>query len=105
MRLTGYQVQLARDGQAALQMAEQQNPDVVLLDIGLPALDGYEVARTLRGRRETKDSLIIAITGFGQPSFRERSLESGIDVHLVKPVAFEELVRLINEHPKLAGRK
>lgn len=103
MRLTGYQVLIARDGQAALQMAEQQTPHVVLLDIGLPALHGYDVARGLRERPETKDALIIAITGFGLPSYRERSLECGIDLHLIKPVGFEELVRLIHEHPKLAG--
>jgi two-component system CheB/CheR fusion protein len=103
MRLAGYQVHVAYDGQTALQMAEQQRPHVVLLDIGLPVLHGYDVARRLRERPETKDTLIIAVTGYGLPADRERSLESGIDLHLIKPVGFEELVRLFRKHPKLAG--
>ena len=74
------------DGLQALRMAIEFRPDVVLLDIGMPGLDGYEVARRLRALKRERPLRIIAITGWGQEADRTRSREAGFDVHLVKPV-------------------
>jgi CheY-like chemotaxis protein len=76
----------AHDGPSALEQAAAFAPDVVLLDIGLPGFDGYEVARRLRELPELRKTLIVALTGFGQESDRERALHAGFDEHLVKPV-------------------
>jgi CheY-like chemotaxis protein len=105
VRLAGHYVQVAYSSQIGLLMAEKQTPDVVLLDIGLPKLNGYEVARRLRERPETKDALIVAVTGFGNESDREKAQEAGCDLHRLKPINAQELIRTINEHPKLSGSK
>ena len=81
-----HQVQLAFDGVSALEVADVFNPEVVLLDIGLPGIDGYEVARRLRTKDSMKDVLIVAISGYGQEDDRKRSQQVGFDYHLVKPV-------------------
>lgn len=86
-----HQVQLAFDGVAALEVADRFLPDVVLLDIGLPGIDGYEVARRLRERPALKDVLIVAISGYGQEDDRKRSRQVGVDHHLVKPVDLQLL--------------
>ena len=82
---TGHDVQLAYDGPTALQSALAYRPNVVLLDIGLPGLDGYEVARKIRGDATLKDIVLVAITGYGQATDIQRSSEVGFDYHLVKP--------------------
>ena len=92
----GHEVAVARDGPTALRAAEAK-PDVVLLDLGLPGISGYEVARQLRGLRWDARPLLIAITGYGEPSDRLHSYEVGIDLHLVKPVEVEELKEFL-EH-------
>jgi CheY-like chemotaxis protein len=69
---------------------------VVLLDIGLPDLDGYEVARRLRAAPETRDAVLIALTGYGQIEDRERSQAAGFNHHLLKPVNYEKLSALLN---------
>jgi len=74
------------DGLQALRMAVEFRPDVVLLDIGMPGLDGYEVARRLRALKRVKPLRIVAVTGWGLEADRARSREAGFDVHLVKPV-------------------
>jgi two-component system CheB/CheR fusion protein len=89
LRLDGHEVQVAHDGIEALGMAEAFRPDVILLDIGLPGIDGYEVARRLRAQTKFNDTQIIAMTGYGQPEDRRRSREAGIDHHLVKPVKID----------------
>jgi CheY-like chemotaxis protein len=68
---------------------------VILLDIGLPGLNGYEVARRLRSRLELRDVRLVALTGWGQAADRERSREAGFDMHLVKPVDPAELLRIL----------
>jgi two-component system CheB/CheR fusion protein len=84
LELRGHRVEIVYDGESGLEAAQRFGPEVVLLDIGLPCLDGYEVARRLR---ETDDDLlIVAITGYGQESARERAAEAGFDHHLLKPV-------------------
>jgi CheY-like chemotaxis protein len=101
IHLAGHEVDVAYSPHVALDVAEQQGPDVVLLDIGLPRLDGYEVARALRKRPQSKHALIVAVTGFGQESAREASAEAGFDLHLVKPIEVEQLIRTISDHPGL----
>ncbi len=85
-RLMGQEVRVAHDGPSALEVAEEFRPDLVLLDIGMPGMDGHEVARRLRGRPEFERTLLVALTGWGQEQDRKKSSESGIDCHLVKPV-------------------
>ncbi len=86
LRLLGHRTFTAHDGGEALEVAEEERPDVVLLDIGLPVLNGYDVARQIRQRPWGRDIQIIALTGWGQESDRQRSKESGFDHHLVKPI-------------------
>lgn len=89
-----HQVSVAHDGAAALDMSAA-DVDVIILDIGLPGMDGYTVARTLRGRTDTAKVMLIALTGYGQPDDVKKALEAGFDRHLVKPVDFDELLALI----------
>jgi signal transduction histidine kinase/ActR/RegA family two-component response regulator len=91
----GYQVRVVSDGEAALREHARQPSDVVLIDIGLPGMDGYELARRLRNRAGGRRPLLVAITGFGSPQDRERALQAGFDHHLVKPVQLEQLSRLL----------
>jgi PAS domain S-box-containing protein len=86
LRASGHEVQEAYSGKATLEAALEFQPHVVLLDIGLPEIDGYEVARRLRHDPQTMDVRLIALTGYGLEADRERSVEAGFDDHLVKPV-------------------
>ena len=95
LQMFGHEVQAAYSGQTALETAVEYQPDVVLLDIGLPDMDGYEVARRLRRQPQTKDVWLIAMTGYGQDSDRQRSEEAGFDHHLVKPVDSQKLQDLL----------
>ncbi len=87
----GHDVRSARDGAEALVIAMTFAPDIALLDIGLPVMDGYELARRLRAQLAPHDVRLIALTGYGQPDDRQRSREAGFDEHLVKPVMLEVL--------------
>lgn len=91
LRLQGHEVRLAHDGMTALKTAESFQPEVVLLDIGLPGMDGYEVAGRLRREVRLDRALLAALTGYGQEDDRRRSRAAGIDVHLVKPVDLDAL--------------
>jgi signal transduction histidine kinase/ActR/RegA family two-component response regulator len=95
LQLTGHATRTAHDGPAALELAKAFSPDVVLLDIGLPGLYGYEVARRLRDDPMTAGAMVIAVSGYGLDSDRERSREAGFDHHLTKPVDYEELRGLL----------
>jgi signal transduction histidine kinase/DNA-binding response OmpR family regulator len=97
LELAGHEVKAVGDGHDALASAPVFAPHVVLLDIGLPRLDGYEVARKLRALAETSSAFLIALTGYGQPADRGRALEAGFDHHLTKPADPDELLRLIQE--------
>ena len=95
LQMVGYKVHVAHDGPSGLELAARVQPDVVVLDIGLPGMDGYEVAQRLRRDPRTASGLIIALTGYGQESDRRRSRQAGFDHHLVKPVDIDELDRVI----------
>jgi DNA-binding response OmpR family regulator len=86
LRREGHEVDIAPDGLAALRSAQGQEPDVVLLDIGLPGMSGYDVARHLYQQKGEKRPLLIAVTGHGEEKDRQQSEDAGIDLHLVKPV-------------------
>jgi PAS domain S-box-containing protein len=96
----GHEVEIANDGPTGLIIAEKSQPDLILLDIGLPDMDGYEVARRLRKNPRTSSAVLAALTGYGQPSDRERTSAAGFDAHFVKPVDFEELQRFVSRTPK-----
>jgi CheY-like chemotaxis protein len=91
----GYQVRAAHDGPAALKAAVEGAPDIALLDIGLPVMDGYELASRLRQTEGGPSLKLIAITGYGQAADRERTRQSGFDAHLVKPVDLDTLADLL----------
>jgi PAS domain S-box-containing protein len=96
LRLGGHEVEVAHDGPSAIDRVAQNIPDIVLLDIGLPGMNGYEVAEKLRERFDRTNQLrIYAMTGYGQAQDRARSMESGVDGHLVKPVLPDELLRIV----------
>jgi PAS domain S-box-containing protein len=96
LRVLGQRVETAHDGIAAIDLAVRSAPDLVLLDIGLPGLDGYEVARRLRGRMGTKP-MLVAVTGYGQEEDRIRSREAGFDRHVVKPVDERVLAEIVHQ--------
>jgi PAS domain S-box-containing protein len=96
----GYQVHTANDGPAALDWLKAHAPAMILLDLGMPVVDGYEVARRIRQQPEFRDVLLIALTGWGQADDRRRSAEVGFDHHLVKPIDAGALDCLL-AHPKL----
>ncbi len=82
----GQHVRTAYDGREALDAASRERPDLVFLDIGLPKLDGYEVARLMRADPALKDTYIVALTAYGSPADKIRALEGGIDMHVTKPI-------------------
>jgi CheY-like chemotaxis protein len=104
LRREGHRVRTALDGPTALGEAAADPPDVVLLDLGLPGLDGWEVARRLRQQAGPKHPLTVALTGYGQEEDRRHSWESGIDLHLLKPADPEYLCRLLRRFRQVLGR-
>ena len=92
----GYIVEVAHDGPAALTLARESSPDIVLLDIGLPGMDGYEVARQLRKETTPPRPMIVALTGYGQEADRRKAREAGFDRHLVKPVDVSALQSVLS---------
>lgn len=97
LRSLGHDTRVAHDGLRALEIAREFRPEVILLDIGMPGMDGYEVARRLRAMSQGQTFRIVAITGWGQEAYRNRSREAGFDVHLVKPVDLGVLARVLDE--------
>jgi CheY-like chemotaxis protein len=95
LRMLGNEVMTAHDGLGAVMAAAEMAPDIIILDIGLPGIDGYEVARRIRAQ-ENKDraALLIALTGWGQEDDRQRAYEAGYDRHWVKPVSLEQLKKI-----------
>ncbi len=95
-RFYGQEVRVAHEGPSALEVADSFRPEVVLLDIGLPGMSGYDVAEGLRRLPDGPGMLIVALTGWGQEDDRRRSREAGFDHHLVKPVDPDAMMRLLD---------
>ena len=93
--VSGHAVGTAADGPSALRVFDEFRPDVVLCDLGLPGMNGYEVGRALRARPDGARIFLAALTGYSDASDRKRTAEAGFDLHLVKPVDPFELERLI----------
>ena len=99
LRLNGHETHVAHDGLEAVRSAERIRPDAVLLDIGLPRLDGYEACRRIRAQSWGQDLLLVALTGWGQDEDRQKSRDAGFDAHLVKPVDDQVLLKLLASLP------
>ena len=100
LSIMGHETRTAHDGESAVSTAESFLPDVVLLDIGLPLLNGYEVAQRIREQSWGASMFLIAVTGWGQDEDRQRSSEVGLNVHMVKPVEPAALEKLLAELPQ-----
>jgi two-component system CheB/CheR fusion protein len=96
LEMQGHTVQIAFGGLSGIEIAQKFKPEVILLDIGLPGMDGYEVARRLRKLPETEKVLLIALSGYGQADDRRKSKEAGFDHHLVKPAGINQLQALLS---------
>jgi CheY-like chemotaxis protein len=95
LRASSHDVRTAHDGPTAVEAAIDYRPDVALLDIGLPGLDGFEVAKRLRLPPFLRNVVLVAMTGYGQEADRQRSRDAGFDHHLVKPARFEQIQEIL----------
>ena len=95
LKASGHDVRTAHDGPTAVQVALDYQPDVVLLDIGLPGLNGYQVAKRIRQEPNLKNIVLVALTGYGQEADRQTALEAGFNHHLVKPARLEQLQKIL----------
>jgi len=96
LRIGGHELRTAHDGPAALQAAQAFRPEVILLDIGLPMMDGYEVARRLRATPGMGNAVLVALTGYGQEEDRRQAASAGFDVHLTKPASLAALQAVLS---------
>ena len=103
--LDGHSVQVAHDGPSALALAADFEPEVVILDIGMPGMDGYEVARRFRARPESQQTRLLALSGWGQEKDRERSRAAGFEHHLVKPVDLDSSAGFCPDLPVMGRAK
>jgi PAS domain S-box-containing protein len=99
LEMLGAEVRVAYDAPSALDVLDNYSPSVMLLDIGLPGMDGYELARRVRQRPGGSDAMLIALTGWGQAEDRERSAKAGFDRHLVKPLEIDDLMSVLDRAP------
>ena len=99
LELSGHRCWVAHDGERALELFAEHSPEVVLLDIGLPVMDGLEVAKRIRESPPGRSALLVAVTGYGQEDLVRRALDNGFDHHLLKPAHPEEIKRLMAQHP------
>ena len=95
LEIHGHHVRVAYDGPSGVDQAKEWHPEIVLLDIGLPGMDGFQVASLLRQNEGTRNAVIIAISGYGQEEDRNRSKQAGFDHHLVKPINSDELAKMM----------
>jgi two-component system CheB/CheR fusion protein len=100
LKLFGHDVHVAHSGPEGIAEAERVRPHVVLLDISMPGMDGYETARRLRKQPEMEQALIVAMTGYSQSDVHERAMQAGFDHHLAKPVSFETVQKLLAERQR-----
>ncbi|HZH79140.1 MAG TPA: ATP-binding protein, partial [Archangium sp.] len=97
LELHGHRVEEASDGRSAVDMVLSQRPQVALVDIGLPELDGYKVAELVRASAGGSNTRLVALTGYGHPEDRKRALDAGFDAHLVKPVSSDDLSQILKK--------
>lgn len=97
LRMYGHRVHVARDGRTGLALARELEPDVILCDIGLPDVDGYEVAATLRRDDAHRATWMVALSGYAQPEDRQRAREAGFDAHMAKPPDVDKLVAMLGD--------
>jgi CheY-like chemotaxis protein len=97
LKVSGHLVHVSFDGTTALETAGSLRPDVVILDIGMPRMNGYEVARSLRSDASLKSTLLVAVTGYAQEKDRARAQESGFDYHFAKPIDIPRLVHILDQ--------
>ena len=97
-------VRIANDAATALQIVQADRPDLVFSDIGMPKMDGYQFARSLRHEPGLEDVVLVALTGYGRESDKQRAREAGFDYHLVKPVGLEDLQALLANLPPMPDR-
>jgi CheY-like chemotaxis protein len=97
LRLDGHEVQVTNNGTDAVSLFDKMQPDVVILDIGMPGLSGYEVAGRIRGRDAGKEAMLIAVTGWGQQADKARASQAGFDHHFTKPVEPDSLSALLSK--------
>jgi CheY-like chemotaxis protein len=102
LRLTGHEVHSARNGWEALQVAQRVRPDVVLLDLGLPGMSGYELAGLMK-KHAAPPPFLIALTGQVREEARRRCRDAGIDLHLLKPVEADHLLKILACCPQIVG--
>jgi CheY-like chemotaxis protein len=95
LELSGLHCRAAESGAAALALLELDRPDAMIIDLGLPGMDGFELASRVRARSDGPRICLVALTGYGQPSDRERGRSAGFDAHLVKPVQVDQLLALL----------
>jgi CheY-like chemotaxis protein len=105
LELEGHLVETAADGRAALEILDLQPPEVALVDIGLPEIDGFELARTIRANYHLDDMLLVALTGYGQAEDRRRALDAGFDSHMIKPLDFAKFSTLLSQHNRKLARR
>ena len=98
LKALGHEAHIEHDGRRALERARELSPEICFLDIGLPDMDGFELARRLRAMPETAHATLVAITGYGQPEDKERARQAGFDRHVVKPVYLDEIEALLDEY-------
>ena len=94
LAVLGHEVRIVQDGMAALEAARANMPDIMLIDIGLPGMDGYEIARSIRGEVSLRHLVLVALTGYGRPEDKAEAMAAGFDYHLVKPVDLNELTEV-----------
>ena len=103
VRMLGNEVRTAGDGQEALEVAAEFLPELVIMDIGMPVMNGYEAAKIFRQKPWGQSMVIVALTGWGQDEDRNRTREAGFDYHLVKPVDPAALQKLLDGHRTISG--
>jgi two-component system, sensor histidine kinase len=96
LEYVGHRVETAVDGLSGVELIERTHPDVALVDIGLPRMNGYQLASRIRGNEAHRSVYLAALTGYGQPADQERALSSGFDAHVPKPVSLDQLRKLLS---------
>jgi CheY-like chemotaxis protein len=104
LRMFGHEIYIARDGRTGIEAAKMNPPDVVLLDLGLPGMDGFKVAKQLRELPTPKPFFLAAMTGYGQDKDRQRTHDAGFDLHLIKPVDPQQLQDLLTRFQAIVGK-